>query len=534
MNNVSKTKITAEQVIEIIRTGSTYNEGNQLNFQGNGNDLKIENLEVLHSLSIQSPQAIQPRNIFFIHCDFKHSLIFTNFSNIITLMFLGCKFEDDVLIKDPKGTLDIRSNCQFLKKCNIEFVNYRDLNVIDSTFIDNLTVSGLYHSIKFDNINVAKKKELPTAKLIFKNAIIRASNFNDINFNAVFIGDNTIFENEGNFTEINCDQFSINHAWIGHQLNLTKSNIQYLFIDNVDTKVKPDKPHRYIKLSDNCSISKASIALHMLDNTIFENSFIFELNLWGNNESSSIVKISYCTLKKFLFSDVINKGTISLRGIKIKEKGIIGFIDSDLGEMDFIKCDFSSADLDFQNSKISESFISESFFPKKVFVGGKRNYTQARLAYGQLRMAFQKQGDTVNSLEYHSREIEAHYNNIRLWSPDFFTTINLWLNLISNYFGRWWWLGMGVTLIIGVISFLCLLFTMDGFHFSLTGKVWEYTDSFWKFMNPLRHFDTQTLFDRHDNIQPTSWTYTIDFLARVFIAFGYYQTIQAFRRYGRK
>jgi len=56
-------------------------------------------------------------------------------------------------------------------------------------------------------------------------------------------------------------------------------------------------------------------------------------------------------------------------------------------------------------------------------------------------------------------------------------------------------------------------------------------------MNPLRFFDTDALFTKGNNkpyLTLTNLSYLWDFLGRVFVAYGYYQTIQAFRRFGRK
>lgn len=56
-------------------------------------------------------------------------------------------------------------------------------------------------------------------------------------------------------------------------------------------------------------------------------------------------------------------------------------------------------------------------------------------------------------------------------------------------------------------------------------------------MNPLRFFDLETLFSQNDKqayVTLTWGSYVMDFLGRIVIAYGYYQTIQAFRRFGRK
>ena len=60
--------------------------------------------------------------------------------------------------------------------------------------------------------------------------------------------------------------------------------------------------------------------------------------------------------------------------------------------------------------------------------------------------------------------------------------------------------------------------------------------SLFRFMNPLRIFDLETLFTQHGKtfVTLTGTSYLFDLLGRITLTYGYYQTIQAFRRFGRK
>ena len=56
-------------------------------------------------------------------------------------------------------------------------------------------------------------------------------------------------------------------------------------------------------------------------------------------------------------------------------------------------------------------------------------------------------------------------------------------------------------------------------------------------MNPLRFFELEALFNNTSQegiIKLNGLSYLSDFGGRIFLAYGYYQTIQAFRRFGRK
>ena len=58
-----------------------------------------------------------------------------------------------------------------------------------------------------------------------------------------------------------------------------------------------------------------------------------------------------------------------------------------------------------------------------------------------------------------------------------------------------------------------------------------------KFMNPLRFFELDALFNNtpvENKLRLNTYSYLSDFIGRIFITYGYYQTIQAFRRFGRR
>jgi hypothetical protein len=193
---------------------------------------------------------------------------------------------------------------------------------------------------------------------------------------------------------------------------------------------------------------------------------------------------------------------------------------------------------EFENSKVTDVFISETSFPKSVYLNNSQSPSQSRLVFGQLATAFKNQGDNINALEYQSREFESHYNGLRLWSKSFFEVVNLWLNKWSNNFGRSWQRGVLFTVGVGILLFYFLVISSKEYTIAFGINIRNgMLPAFLKFMNPLRFFDTESLF----KIQPesqvitlTSTSYFWDFLGRIVIAYGYYQTIQAFRRYGRK
>jgi len=243
--------------------------------------------------------------------------------------------------------------------------------------------------------------------------------------------------------------------------------------------------------------------------------------------------VQNATIDNLEFEKVFNKGSITLRDIRIADHGTVSFRSSNLGKTDFILCDFTRAKLIFENSKLTESFFAESSFPRIVIGRGGINHNQAQLAFGQIAAAYQRQGDNVRALEYNAREVEALYRATRWKSWDILKKFNLWLNFISNNFGRYWMLGVVFSVFVGLLFFCFLLITTDKYEIGFPTIESTLVPVYLRFMNPIRFVDLESLFGAV-SVKLNNWSYFWDLLGRVFLTYGYYQTIQAFRRYGRK
>ena len=196
-----------------------------------------------------------------------------------------------------------------------------------------------------------------------------------------------------------------------------------------------------------------------------------------------------------------------------------------------------------RTARISEVSVLQTDFPKHFRTLGKYNPIQTQLAFGQLNTACQKQGESVKSLEYQSRELEAHYDclkffNNRKFSKDFSYAFTLGLNKWSNNFGRSWTRAVIFTFVVGVFSYYLVVINSLNFHLAFAIDINEkLIKSFFSFMNPLRTFNLREIFEGKDKqpyLELSVFSHFVDFFARLIIAYGYYQTIQAFRRFGRK
>jgi uncharacterized protein YjbI with pentapeptide repeats len=540
-----KIQLNLDQFSSIIRRGYCDINGDKVSFVIEDENILVNHAEIIEPISgLQTTSATLRHLFIFENCVFEKEISLTskNLANINSIRFANCQFKNEFYIEKSRSNLEILDECFFHLKASVFFSDFRNLTISNSYFKTELIISGPCHSLDFNRVNAGSKYEIENSRLNLKEFRSRHSNFLDISFKEISISDNSALFNEGNFTNIQCHEFNVNHAIIGHLVHFMKCVIKNYSVDNISPNDK-STPHRYLKFSQGCKIGKASIPLQMFDSVEIEHCSFSEVRLTGNNVSASVFQIFACDLEKFILIDALNRGMISIREITSNNNQLIGFINSDLGKMDFIKCDFSKAILEFQNSKITDAFFAETDFPTKVIMNGEQNYSQAKLVFGQLQTAFQKQGDNIRSLEYQSREIEAHYNDLKKWLlPQFpfvdFNKISLWLNKWSNNFGRYWMRGVIFSFVSGLLFFYALVLSTDEYVLGFTLDFNpDFVQSFLKFMNPIRFYELENLFKK-DGAKPwitlNSSSYVWDLAGRIFVAYGFYQTIQAFRRFGRR
>lgn len=108
----------------------------------------------------------------------------------------------------------------------------------------------------------------------------------------------------------------------------------------------------------------------------------------------------------------------------------------------------------------------------------------------------------------------------------------LFLNRISNSFGINWSRGVIFTMITAFV-FYCLInyWGTDSQFFEIGWENWNSFGKVWKeYLNILNVFNFN---NQKDGIILNAWGETFFFLSKIFIAFGVYQTIAAFRKYGK-
>jgi hypothetical protein len=320
------------------------------------------------------------------------------------------------------------------------------------------------------------------------------------------------------------------------KIHLLNTHFDQFFINPVNVAGK------LLDIRQLCSIDNLVFNIQSYETLNIFDSSMGALELFGTNKASNQVNIYDVSLNSLVFREVRNNGTISLNRVTSKPDGLLKINSSSLGKTDFILCDFSKSAFDFKNSKITDAFLAETKFPKKITVEGTVDHQQGQLAFGQIAVAYQKQGHTALAQEYQAQEMDALYQDIDLFSRKpiklSFTKISLFLNKWSNDFGRNWARGLAFSFGIAIVFFWLVIITSKEYCFGFPVQFDEkFVESYLKFINPLRFFETENIFRMGDSkpyITLTWGSYILDFFCRVMVAYGFYQTIQAFRRFGRK
>lgn len=123
---------------------------------------------------------------------------------------------------------------------------------------------------------------------------------------------------------------------------------------------------------------------------------------------------------------------------------------------------------------------------------------------------------------------------IFLFLFDFRDKVLLFLNKISNNFGTNWMAGVNFTIFIGLFTLLPIVWVIYFkynyilyFDPSLKG-IGNFLYNFGQIINITEWSDIKIYGE-----EITGWSYVWLFIGRIFIGYGYYQTIQAFRKYGK-
>jgi len=196
-------------------------------------------------------------------------------------------------------------------------------------------------------------------------------------------------------------------------------------------------------------------------------------------------------------------------------------------------------DLKIDDFKINKDLDKDGELEPPKLYANTINPRAKRETFRILKKTALSEADRIGALTYSALERKAYLDELRTIKPQKFKSkLSKWGNIfilgvgyISNLNGRSWFTGIIFTLIIGLLFFYLSLINTDTFCFSFEKMSWEGFNKsvgyYIEFMNPT-HKSALLVAEGSNN-----WVVLWDFVGKIFVALGIYQTIVAFRKYSK-
>ncbi|GGG46579.1 hypothetical protein [Bizionia arctica] len=523
---------------------------------------------------ITSFDNITVREFGFYNCKFENVFSLTN-SNIFILGFSSCEFKKKFSITENNcrsyctlrdinsNEITINGHYQYLQfvQLNVEKLELREVNNKfthrDSTIeflaqnrIKNLSIksninysqiifkAGNYDSIHFEGIfnnHINFEKKIITEYLFFESSTFNSridfqegffqyirfsrSNFNGLIYlNGYNYLDNKTRELEIKDLSIHSSVFdkdmSVNLSNIKY-LNFSNNNFKQLFHFNSYTDTTKNEDMIMVRISGvnqgNIVLERAYLDIDIRDIN-FGNIFFKEANI------SSLVLSEFHNIGSVFFTNILSGLHLIIQDSIV---GNLNFINSDINIFEEIVIADSKLN-GISLKKYPNTILSSSSNPKVGYGIKDKSKRKENLknVYTQLKEVARTNGDFDNANKYKSLE-HIELLKSKKFSAD---SILLFLNWISNNNGRSWLRGVLFTIIVSVIFCVLYFFTLniESHQYPNYKELILFITSFPKL--ELEKFE----------IQNKSWEISlVIWLARIFISYGIYQTITAFRKYGR-
>lgn len=237
-----------------------------------------------------------------------------------------------------------------------------------------------------------------------------------------------------------------------------------------------------------------------------------------------------------IFSHVKFKKQVQFIYNKTKKETIISFENAVFNQsLDLSRANFWCR-LNFWSVKINylptETWLYETDeISVSANVNKEKAYKVLRETYRIIKDVFHKEGNSIEAISFYGREMAAYSKELECSKSNkrLEERTTLFFNKYSNNFGTSW--GRSLLFVLGttvIFYFLFLLFLWDEIYFvpCERGRA-PFIKHFFEFLN-IAKWDIKPF-----GITDYNYSYAVLFIGRIFIGYGYYQTIQAFRKYGK-
>lgn len=493
---------------------------------------KFKNGVKLDSIFI-SADSLQSVQILFENCEIEKQCILNkiNINN-------NFKFESSICIRNSKINefLNEESDSEVLQiynseikllriyKCNsikiifsqneikkIDFEKIKKIEIdeiLKSELVSFTDISKVVNPFKFDN-NCNYEFEKVTFESTFSiedkdlNKTIKANNY--------IIAKNCIFEDEVNLNSSIWEELRFEDTSFRDKLWISDSSIDNLYFLNCKFE-KTVKIFNLLNPIKNADFSLSTIEGLFLFNGWDGERLNFEEEAEVNFSNIYLSNSGYVIIKAINSKD-INNGNFSFESSNIL--GVVVFSDANIRS------------LDLNSASIIGSFNAENLNVK--------NYKNRKTFLILKNEAFKK-GDNISAIKYKSLEMKQYKKELKVNKHTFNEQLLLYLNTLSNNNGISWTRGVCFTCITALVFFIIInYYGIDKPNSPFFEWGWFGLDSFsdvWKnYLNMFYLTDFKEKFN--DSIKLNAIGDTLFFVSKIFVGYGIYQTISAFRKYGK-
>ena len=519
--------------------------------------------------------------IYITNCHFRNQVLFESVTLDPNIFFgNGCGFEQSLLFKNCNSTSDSETSAGdsanlIVNSCTIGSLallgnNFRNGVKFYSVELDSFAVNGLtsekdlfLEKSTIKNICIIRHIKLSQIKFFncqllnitkIQNTSVEVGYF----FDCKFIG--MINISEGKFSETLC--FQNNKAE------------DYMFIDNIDSEgalrifngnefkkaIQIDYYNKKTKISrgfnkidlessqflgsmeiigpDNISISskinQLIISGFLKGRINFTNFIIKEAEITRSNADTQIL-FNHVKFSKLIFNYFTKSGELQFLNMESTGENdtSLEIIYSYLGKAQFLNASLDS----FSTIRIEHSILSEIitsnvkwFSPEKLNQPLKNknldHLKNIRELFGQLKYAIEKQGNTIQALDFKRHEMSAYKNELDLkWKKNIKDWFVMFVNQ-SNDYGRDWTLPVVLAATVTFMFYCFLIIIVE--PVSTDWAFYDYGYVFFNLLNPLHTLDK--LFP-DTNIPNSFLVNALDFIYKIVISYLIFQTVSAFRKH---
>jgi hypothetical protein len=410
----------------------------------------------------------------------------------------------------PSGKSLSFNNCQF-RGFGIKFISTTDKKYDENT------------SLTFDDCDINIEKLLFEGfNLPYLSFNLKLSNSNlEIGIFKSFITEIIEFENV--YKEQNLLGFKIEDSEIG-KLYIDNSKITNFNIDNSEIK--------------NLKIVNSEITNFKIEGLKKSNEISITNSIFYDFEIDKIYGLLNLTFEKNRVNGIfkITSKSIEKQVIKINESSFeqsvyFNYIIVSLAEFSSV---FFRGIVTFNNFICNSIRLDATHFDKVSFFEDFEINEIDDVDINTIRVIknqFSKTDNKIEYLNYHAIELNKKLKDTKTNWKDI---VILWLSKWSNYYGTSW--GRGVIFTFGLsIFFFILILVVNSYIksdyplcFNPNNKRADFSIIMTEYFNLIFRFG----FNDAEKVY-SSYLYIIYILAKIFISYGIYQTIQAFRKFGK-